>query len=101
MGIFRVGFSGTAKITEINEPSLIRIVLEGKDRITGTVINLKATVNLQPISEGENKGGTEITYVNEVNVVGTLANLGETVMRAKSEQMRKEFEANLAELITL
>ncbi len=100
VGIFRFRFSGTSRITEIHPLNFVRSITEGKDRVTGTKIILKTAANLQNISGRDSEDQTEITYVIEVNIVGTLANFGETVMRAKGEQIRKEFEENLVKFIT-
>ncbi len=51
------------RIIEIHPPRFVKTVTEGEDR----------------------QGETEMTYVIEVNIVGTLVNLGDTVIRAKSE----------------
>ena len=73
------------RIIEIHPPRFVKTVTEGEDRITGTILNLKTAVNLKNVCEENRQGETEMTYVIEVNIVGTLVNLGDTVIRAKSE----------------
>jgi carbon monoxide dehydrogenase subunit G len=93
VGIFHVDFGGIAKVQEMTPPGYARIVTEGKDKLTGTMISLKTIVDLKPVETNQNE--TQLSYTNDVAVIGKLAVLGDAVMRAKAKQMKEEFETKL------
>lgn len=87
-------FDLTAKIEEQQPPS--RIVVAASGGGIGLVghVSLKAVLELAP-ADGE----TVVKNTAELTVSGTLANLGQRIIRGKVEEMAREWTQRMKELV--
>jgi uncharacterized protein len=86
-----LSFKVTVEIVDIEPPEAIEA------KITGDAIGLAghvvATAGLRLVSVGD--GRTAISYSTDVVLTGKLGGLGESVFRAKSAELAREFATNL------
>ncbi len=88
-------FKLISKIAEQDPP--FRIVTYTTGEGIGLVSNVSQTTSLELTSLSDNS--TEVAIDSELNVTGTLANLGARIMRAKIEGMVDEWSQSMKALI--
>jgi carbon monoxide dehydrogenase subunit G len=86
-----VSFNVTVEIVKIEPPDAIEAKITGDAiGIAGRVV---ATAGLRLASVGDAR--TTISYSTDVVLAGKLGGLGESVFRAKSAELAREFASNL------
>lgn len=91
VAFLKVKFNTVTTITLREPPNHMAFVVDGKDTMIGTSMNVKADLYLKEISPSE----TEISYIADARVVGKLATFGEGIMRKKSKEVGEEIAKNL------
>jgi uncharacterized protein len=86
----------TLTVTERAAPARLAATGQGEDGALGSRVSLRSAVELREAAGG---AATDVTCRVEVQLTGRLATLGESVMRAKSEQMVRDFAGRLAAAI--
>jgi carbon monoxide dehydrogenase subunit G len=71
----------------------------GRDKFTGTSIDVKMSVNLDEQSDGE-VVSCKMGVAAEMNVAGRLASLGYPIVKKRSEELFAEFERRLRDLLS-
>ncbi|MDB5797475.1 MAG: hypothetical protein JWP36_1377 [Paucimonas sp.] len=89
----------TAILVESHVPQQqVRLRANGRDKFTGTTLEVQLLVDLVPLSAG----GTRLNVDADMQVAGRLASLGFGVVKKKTEELFAEFERRLrAELETV
>jgi carbon monoxide dehydrogenase subunit G len=82
-----VSFELLTKITELEPPSLIKTVTDGKALGGLGRVSQNQTLRLKPLSDNE----VEVSYEADVMLVGRLATFGERIFRAKATEMGDMF----------
>ncbi|MBK5295109.1 MAG: carbon monoxide dehydrogenase subunit G [Acidobacteriia bacterium] len=83
-------FEGKVRITEQNPPESFRLAVEGK----GKIGFMKGDGLLRLVDKD---GGTEVSYVGDVQVGGTIAAVGQRLLDTTAKMMIKRFFDQLAE----
>lgn len=91
IGPFRIDVPTQILVEEREEPRRVRVHATGRDRITGTTLDVLLTVGLESTLEGGTRLGVDAT----MQVAGRLASLGYPVVKKKSEELFAEFEKRL------
>ena len=91
VGPISVRFKFIVVLSEVNPPKYVKAI--GRGEVLGKMgtFNSEVIVNLAEAPNGE----VEVSYQNNVNIVGKLATFGERIMRAKSKSIGEEFTRNL------
>ena len=84
VGMIRGTFQGRVKISEKNEPSSYRMLVEGTGK-QGQVSG-EGTLELSEVD-----GGTLVSYAGDANVRGMLARVGARVMQPAARQIVGQF----------
>ena len=89
---FKVGpitakFNGYVKLMELNPPSHAIVRIEGKDKMTGSIIQATATGNLSAIEPNT----TEVSYRVDLVIRGKLGQFGQGVIREVAKQITQDF----------
>jgi len=95
ISFLRVKFKTRTVIKEKEPLERLTFITDGKDTMTGTVLNVKSTVFLTEISGMK----TEISYEADMRLVGRLATFGEGLMRKKSKEIGEIVVQNMEEKI--
>jgi len=93
VGPISVRFKFTVVLAEVDAPKYVKAVGRGEALGKLGTFNCEVIVNLAEIPKDE----VEISYQNNVNIVGRLATFGERIMRAKAKSVGEEFTRNLQE----
>jgi carbon monoxide dehydrogenase subunit G len=80
-------------LSEIDPPKYVKAVGRGEALGKLGTFSSDVIVHLAEIPNGE----VEVSYQNNVNIVGKLATFGERIMRAKAKSVGEEFTRNLQE----
>jgi carbon monoxide dehydrogenase subunit G len=91
IGPFKMEAAAEVRVEEMVAPSLVRARAKGRDKFTGTTMD----VMLQIMLQANETGGTRLTVDSELQVAGRLATLGYPIVKKKSEEMFVEFEKRL------
>jgi carbon monoxide dehydrogenase subunit G len=91
IGPFRIDVPTQILVEEREEPRRVRVHATGRDRITGTTLDVLLAVGLESAAEGGTRLGVDAT----MQVAGRLASLGYPVVKKKSEELFAEFEKRL------
>lgn len=91
IGPFRIDVPTVIVVEERDEPRRVRVRATGRDRITGTTLDVVLAVALESAPEG----GTRLEVDSTLLVAGRLATLGYPVVKKKSEELFAEFEKRL------
>jgi carbon monoxide dehydrogenase subunit G len=90
VGPVTVGYRGTVRLTEIDEPGRrVRMTGEGRESSGGGSAQMNMESRLQALAGGE----TEVVVVSEVEVVGRLVQLGRGMIEQVSHQLFQQFSA--------
>jgi carbon monoxide dehydrogenase subunit G len=98
IGPFKLEVPAAITVEEHLAPQRVQLRAHGKDKFTGTTLDVLLKVNLTPQAEGD----THLLIDADMQVQGRLASLGFGVVKKKSEELFAEFEKRLrAELETV
>ena len=91
VGPISVRFKFIVALSEVNPPKYVKAI--GRGEVLGKMgtFSSEVIVNLAEAPNDE----VEVSYQNNVNIVGKLATFGERIMRAKSKSVGEEFTRNL------
>ncbi|HYC36599.1 MAG TPA: SRPBCC domain-containing protein [Usitatibacter sp.] len=90
VGPFKMEAPAEVRVEEMIAPSRVRARAKGRDRITGTTMDVLLDVSLA--GEGT---GTRLVVDSTMVVAGRLASLGYAVVKKKADEMFAEFERRL------
>jgi carbon monoxide dehydrogenase subunit G len=90
IGPFRMEAPAEVRVEEMHAPSRLKARARGRDKFTGTTMDVALDVQLAPASEG-----TQLVVDAALAVAGRLASLGYPVVKKKAEEMFTEFEKRL------
>jgi hypothetical protein len=90
-----LNFNVTIEVVKIVPPSAIEATITGD--AVGLAGHVAATAGVQLIDEGPRR--TMIRYTTDVGLTGRLGGLGESVFRATSVKLSREFGVNLKKAI--
>jgi len=91
IGPFKLEVPTEIVVDERQEPKLVKLRATGRDKFTGTTLNMSLAVALDALPEG----GTRLGVDSTLQVSGKLATLGYPVVKKKSEELFVEFEKRL------
>jgi carbon monoxide dehydrogenase subunit G len=91
IGPFKMSVPTEIRVEERCEPSHVRLRATGRDKYTGTRLDVLLSVDLEPLAGGATRLGIDST----LQVSGRLASLGYPVVKKKSEELFAEFERRL------
>lgn len=91
IGPFRLEVPTEVKVEELLAPERVRSHARGRDKFTGTTLDVLLDVVLAP---AENNS-TRLTVDSTMQVAGRLAALGYPVVKKKTEEIFIEFEKRL------
>jgi carbon monoxide dehydrogenase subunit G len=91
IGPFRIDVPTQISVEDREEPKRVRVRAAGRDKITGTTLDVLLSVVLDALPEG----GTRLGVEASMQVAGRLATLGYPVVKKKSEELFAEFEKRL------
>ena len=84
VGSIKGVFNGTARLEDLREPQHLRIVIDGK----GPPGFLKGSGDLD-LEQAE--AGTKVNYSGDVQVGGTIASVGQRMIRGTAKMMATQF----------
>jgi carbon monoxide dehydrogenase subunit G len=90
IGPFRIEVPTAILVEEHAEPSRVRLRATGRDKFTGTTIDVVLAVALDQVIVG-----TRLIVDAELQVAGRLATLGYPVVKKRSEELFTDFERRL------
>jgi uncharacterized protein len=91
IGPFKMSVPTQIAVEQMREPTHVKVRAAGRDKYTGTTLNVLLSVDLEAIPEG----GTRLGIDSEIQIAGRLASLGFPVVKKKSEELFAEFERRL------
>jgi len=91
IGPFRIDVPTQIVVEERDEPRRVKVHAIGRDRITGTTLDVLLAVALEALPGSGTRLGVDAT----MQVAGRLATLGYPVVKKKSEELFAEFEKRL------
>lgn len=90
IGPFRMEAPAEVLVEEMAAPSLVRARARGRDRFTGTTMDVELRISLAMCDDG-----TRLVVNSTIVVAGRLASLGYSIVKKKVEEMFVEFERRL------
>jgi carbon monoxide dehydrogenase subunit G len=93
IGPFKLEVPAQIAVEDYKEPSFVRAAATGKDKFTGTTLNVSLHVTVDPVDDKSSKFAVSAT----LNVAGRLASLGYSVIKKKAEENFVEFERRIKE----
>jgi carbon monoxide dehydrogenase subunit G len=91
IGPFKLEVPTTIAVEEREAPRRVRVRATGRDKLTGTTLDVLLAVAL----DAAPGGGTRLGVDSTLQVAGRLATLGYPVVKKKSEELFAEFEKRL------
>ena len=91
IGPFKLEVPAQIRVEEMLPPERVRAHAKGRDKFTGTTLDVMLDVGLERIGTG----GTRLTVKSTMQVAGRLASLGSPVVKKKAEEIFVEFEQRL------
>ena len=91
IGPYAVRFEMAVTVEKAEPPSYLRLHVFGEDRRLGASQNADLDVTVQPLAPGR----TAIAVVAEVQIIGKVATLGQSVIKRKAKQVLSEFAKNV------
>lgn len=91
IGPFKLEMPTDITVEEHEAPSRVRMRASGRDKFTGTTLEVMLAVSLAALADG----GTRLAVEADMQVNGRLASLGYAVVKKKSEELFTEFERRL------
>lgn len=93
IGVFRMVAPSEVTVEEMVAPSRVRARAKGRDKLTGTTMDVLLDVSLE-LTESN---GTRLRIDASMEVAGRLAQLGFSVVKKKADELFVEFEKRLRE----
>lgn len=90
VGPIRSEFGGTVLLTEVQAPERIAGVVEGDDRSSASSVKANFTGTLAEV-----EGGTQASFILDVNLRGRLAQFGGPVIAATAKKLTADFARNM------
>jgi carbon monoxide dehydrogenase subunit G len=90
IGPFKITMNMEVRITETNEPSLLKAAIKGADSMALNRITGSMQVALNPASSG-----TQMHFEASIEILGKLATLGAVPIRRRTTQAFAEFAQNI------
>ena len=87
IGPFKLEVPAEIVVDEHTEPSLVRAHASGKDKFTGTTMNVAFNVALTPI-----ESGSRLEVIADLQIAGRLASMGHSIIKKKAEENFAQFE---------
>lgn len=87
IGPFKLEVPAEIVVDEHAEPSLVRARASGKDKFTGTTMNVAFNVVLTPI-----ESGSRLEATADLQIAGRLASMGHAIIKKKAEENFAQFE---------
>ena len=91
IGIFRMVAPSEVVVEEMRAPWRVRARAKGRDKLTGTTMDVLLDVNLESTASN----GTRLRIDAAMEVAGRLAQLGYPVVKKKADELFVEFEKRL------
>jgi carbon monoxide dehydrogenase subunit G len=91
VGPFKMEAPAEVRVLEMTAPARLRASAKGRDKFTGTTMDVQLDVTLG----AEPGGGTRLVIEAVLVVAGRLASLGYPIVKKKSDEMFVEFEKRL------
>jgi carbon monoxide dehydrogenase subunit G len=91
IGPFKLEVPTEVTVEEMLAPTRVRSRARGRDKFTGTTLDVLLDVGLQKVDGN----GTRLTVDSSLQVAGRLASLGYSVVKKKTEEIMVEFEKRL------
>jgi uncharacterized protein len=95
IGPFKLEVPTEVSVEELVPLTRIRSRARGRDKFTGTTLDVKLDVRLEAQVAANGAAGTGLTVDSEMQVAGRLAALGFSVVKKKTEEIFTEFEKRL------
>lgn len=89
-------FNLSTRLTDIDPPSSVTAVVEGKDTILGSSVSSRHVFSFAEMDGGV---ATEIAIAAEVGMVGRVATFGQRIIATKAEQVVIKSLANVSRLL--
>jgi carbon monoxide dehydrogenase subunit G len=90
IGPFKITMNMEVRITETNEPSLLKAAIKGADSMALNRITGSMQVALNPASSG-----TQMHFEASIEILGKLATLGAVPIRRRTTQAFAQFAQNI------
>jgi carbon monoxide dehydrogenase subunit G len=90
IGPFRMEAPAEVRVEEMQAPSRLKARARGRDKFTGTTMDVELDVQLEAAG-----AGPQLVVDAALTVAGRLASLGYPVVKKKAEEMFTEFEKRL------
>jgi uncharacterized protein len=97
IGPFKLEVPAEITVEEHQEPDFVRARAFGKDRFTGTTMDVVLNVRLAPFAGS----GSRLEVDATLQVAGRLASLGYSVIKKKAEENFAEFETRFRSQLEL
>ncbi|MCL6592394.1 MAG: hypothetical protein K6T31_00325 [Alicyclobacillus sp.] len=91
VAFLKLKFDVTVRLTEVNPPTSLKAVVDGKPKALAGKLSGQVELMVEPIDEQT----TRIQYLLEQTMTGKLGGIGQSVFRAKCEEMGSLFAENL------
>jgi uncharacterized protein len=88
VGPFKLEVPAEIVVEDHQEPSFVRAHAFGKDKFTGTTMDVVLNVGLTPLD-----GGSRLEVSASLQIAGRLASLGHSIIKKKAEENFTHFEA--------
>ena len=105
IGPFKLEMPAEIQVEEMCAPLRVSARAKGRDKYTGTTLDVLLEVELERLGAGvgaagagagvDGDGGTRLTVASTMLVAGRLASLGYPVVKKKAEEIFVEFEKRL------
>jgi carbon monoxide dehydrogenase subunit G len=84
------------RLLEAEEPRHLAAEMVGEPIALAGAFRSRLAVDLAPV-----EGGTSVTYVIDITLLGRLASLGEALVRATSQRLAAQFVENVTRLFSI
>lgn len=85
IGAVKATFTLDVTLEDLHEPD--HAAMRGRGNAGGSAVDMKAAMDLKPLSETE----TQMTWVADVNVSGTLASVGARLLEGSAQRLTTKF----------
>ncbi|QSO51385.1 hypothetical protein JZ785_21570 [Alicyclobacillus curvatus] len=95
VAFLKMKFDVTVRLVEVTSPNLLRATMDGKPKALAGKLTGNVVLELSSVDEVT----THIHYILEQSITGKLGGIGQSVFRAKCEEMGNLFADNLREAL--
>ena len=96
VGPIKANFDGKVKLMELTPPRHAVVQVEGKDKMTGSIVRAVCTGSLSATEPN----ATKVSYHVDVAIRGRLGQFGQGVIREIAKQMTLDFAICVQKLLT-